>query len=550
MRKNIKNKIVALSLLMGMSLMLNVLVPTTRLVAEGTESNESTSTEQSSQESSTEATTKKTEASKPTETSETTKPSHTDAGSFILIADKEIPKLDAGSKFKLRVPLVNWGAVNAKNIKVRLDLAEKAEDFPFEIEKSEYLATNKSQLETIEKYNKEEVEAKTKYFDFGELTVRKNLKSAYYRVPLKIYFNDDSNEVKEVVRYYFIKVQGEGAIDDNKAPKPEDQLPPNDNGYVPSLPQPEPEFPAPNPGGGDEPGKTSTPRVMVSGFTTSPEKIKGGENFTLKLQLRNTSKTTAVKNIRLVLGLGEEKASFIPLSGSSSVFVEQVNANSTVEVPIGLKASPLMEQKSYPVSVAIEYEDANGASFSTNESVTLQVYQDPVVEFTGLQILPSPMTVDNPSNITLTVINKGKSTLYNTSFGVEENGVLSAQESYLGNIAPAETKNVDTMVTPVKMSENGKAVVTLTFEDELGKKTTIKKEIDVEILEAMPEPSWEDPATPEEPEPETGFRFWPIVIVIVVIALIALLITLLLRRQAKKRKQEELEEIEDIDEIL
>ena len=160
------------------------------------------------------------------------------------------------------------------------------------------------------------------------------------------------------------------------------------------------------------------------------------------------------------------------------------------------------------------------------------------------------MTIDNPSNITLTVINKGKSTLYNATFGVAENGVLKAQETYLGNIAPAESKNVDTMVTPVKMSENGKAVVTLTFEDELGKKTTIKEEINVEVLEAMPEPSWEDPMTPEEPEPETKFRFWPIVILVAVIALIALFITLLLRRQSKKRKQEEMEEIEDIDEIL
>ena len=167
MRKNIKNKIVALSLLMGMSLMLNVLVPTTRLLADDTESSGTTSTEKSNQESGTEETNKP-ETTKPTETSENTKPSHTDAGSFILIADKEIPKLDACSRFKLRVPLVNWGAINAKNIKVRLDLAEKAEDFPFEIEKSEYLATNKSELETIEKYSKKEVEAKTKYFDFGE----------------------------------------------------------------------------------------------------------------------------------------------------------------------------------------------------------------------------------------------------------------------------------------------------------------------------------------------------------------------------------------------
>lgn len=543
MSKNIKNKLVALSLVMGVSLMLNMFAPAVTLFANNGEKNGSAGDEDSRQAS---------DVNETTDTSDTEdvpRPSYVDGGSFILIADQEIAKLEAGSTLKLRVPLVNWGAKNAKNIKVRLDLAEKAEDFPFEIEKSEYLANIKSELETIDKYSHEEVEAKTKYADFGELTVRGNLKSGYYRIPLKIYYyNDGSNEAKEVVRYYFIKVQGDGAIDDGKAPRPEDQLPPNDGGFVPSLP--EPEYPAPNPGGGDEPGKTSTPRVMVSGFTTTPEKIKGGENFTLKLQLRNTSKTTLVRNIRLVLGLGDDKSSFIPLSGSSSVFVEQINANSTLEVPIGLKASPLMEQKSYPVTVTVEYEDANGASFSTNESVTLQVYQDPVVDFTGLQILPNPMTIDNPSNITMTVINKGKSTLYNATFGVVENGVLKAQETYLGNIAPAESKNVDTMVTPVKMSENGKAVVTLTFEDELGKKTTIKKEINVEILEAMPEPSWEDPMTPEEPEPETKFRFWPIVILVAVIALIALLITLLLRRQAKKRKQEEMEEIEDIDEIL
>lgn len=71
-------------------------------------------------------------------------------------------------------------------------------------------------------------------------------------------------------------------------------------------------------------GKSSVPRVIVTGFETNPETVHAGESFMLTLHLKNTSTATSVSNMLFefdaaVEGKDSETTyeSFLPTAGST-----------------------------------------------------------------------------------------------------------------------------------------------------------------------------------------------------------------------------------------
>jgi len=63
-------------------------------------------------------------------------------------------------------------------------LASEGDQFPFEIEKSQYIASLSNNLEPIKQLN--QIKANTQVLDFGNFQIRENLNSGYYRITFKI----------------------------------------------------------------------------------------------------------------------------------------------------------------------------------------------------------------------------------------------------------------------------------------------------------------------------------------------------------------------------
>ena len=91
----------------------------------------------------------------------------------------------------------------------------------------------------------------------------------------------------------------------------------------------------------NEGGASSTPRVIVTGFTTEPAKVHAGDTFQLTLHLKNTSKRTSVSNMLINLTAPSEGtdaestyAAFLPTNGSNSVYLESIGKGQTQDVSI------------------------------------------------------------------------------------------------------------------------------------------------------------------------------------------------------------------------
>ena len=307
--------------------------------------------------------------------------------------------------------------------------------------------------------------------------------------------------------------------------------------------------------------KTSTPRIIVTGFSTDPEEVNAGDTFTLNIDVQNTSTSEKVSNIQFDLKADSEKTdegdvtgyeAFLPTSGSSTIYVDSIEPKGEKTISIEMTSRSDLAQKPYVITLKALYEDGANNSFEANSNISIPVKQKARIDTSDPEISPDYIGVGESSNVMMEIYNLGKTTLYNVKVSFED-GNLEGGNGFVGKIAPGETGYVDVMVNGAADNEDsGICVMTITYEDEAGNPDTLEKEIpltvydmgdmegDMEYMEGDMEYMDGD----YEMEGRNYTRIIVVVIVVVVIAAIVTLIIILKKRKKKKEREKELEELE------
>lgn len=458
----------------------------------------------------------------------------------IMLGKGPISEGKYGSRMDLKIPIFNWGTKQAKRVAVSLVMNEETKFFPFEIEQSTYVERLEKPLEAVS--NPKELESKTQTVTFKNLLVRKDVQSGYYPIRFKVLYDGAPKE--DVVLTTYIKTSGNPALphDPNAPVLPED-------GGIPEPVIPDEPIGGDWSGGVPEEDKPSVPRVILSGYRSEPKEVKAGMPFRLILMVRNTSTETAVNNMVFTITAAED--AMLPVSGSSSLFVETIPANSTKDVAIDLKAEAKLEQKPYPVSVKIDFEDDKGQTYNVEETISVRVLQEPRIEFGKPELYPKEVEVGQDANLMFDIYNKGKSPLYNLTVVVPEGEAVSEQSFFAGTLEAGGTKNIDLMVKALKENPEGEDVaLRIEFEDEEGHKTVIENPIPVTVTPENTfnpyedDPSYNEEMPGEDEEVRRGMPGWVYLLIFLLpLALIILIVSLVKRSRRKKRQAEDEAEI-------
>ena len=306
----------------------------------------------------------------------------------------------------------------------------------------------------------------------------------------------------------------------------------------------------------EESGKISTPRVIVTGFTTTPEEVYAGDTFKLTLNLKNTSKTTTVSNMLFDIQGTQEGtdanntyAAFLPTAGSSTIFVDSIGPNATKSISIELKSKADLAQKPYVVTVNMEYEDDKANPFSETASVSVPIKQEAKVDLSSIQLMPDTIQIGNEANVMFSIYNVGKTQLYNVNVKFEADSV-SGGDTFLGNLAPGATGNVDAYLMGQAMTtDDGTVKILISYEDEEGKEAVIEKTMNLYVSEPYYPEMYDDPMMGDMVEAEKSFPWWGYVIIGVAVAGGALAAVFVIRKKkkAKKAAQEEVDLIEALE---
>lgn len=389
-----------------------------------------------------------------------------------------------GQVVKFDLMLTNYGKSNASSVTVSPKVTAESTTFPFKIEKISYEQQLASRLLGTSTQPNEGLRTQRVHYSY---TVRDNVTTGYYPVVFQIKYLDSDGTEKTVDQTVFIYINGNPELD-----KKEET---------------------------GEDANVSVPRIIITGYDTDVDSVKAGESFTLTLHMKNTSKITSVSNLKFTLSSTED--AFLPVSGSSTLFVDRIGSQGTVDLTIELSAKSDLPAKPHPITIDIEYEDAEVNPYTSKESISIPVTQELRISVGEVDVMPGGIEVGGQSNIMFAINNLGKSKVYNASVSFVGD-TISGGESFKGNIDSGATSNVDVMVTGIAPTmDEGIVKAVITYENEKGEVFTEEKEFNLFVSEPyIPDPSEWDPSFNEDPDmigENTGPNWWLIIGGIIVV---------------------------------
>ena len=446
----------------------------------------------------------------PADDKEPTLPAPTD---YVQVGGNWVtPVATYSQRVNVVLPIVNMAKEDATDVIVTPVLDTDPENWPFDIEQSSY--TVKLDRLAGENVNGDAMERRQEIT--WNFRTRKDVTSGYKKIAFNVQYTNSAGEQVNTTLNTYVKAVG-----------------------------------APGSGTGDT---TSTPRLIVTGFDTDPEQVRAGDNFTLTVHMKNTAKRTAVSNVEFTLKAATEGKdadavyeAFLPVAGSSTIYVESIPAGGTTDLVIDMKAKADLAQKPYVLNIDMKYEDEKLKEFTASSSVSIPVYQEARYEISEPEVMPSSIDVGSESNVMFSIYNTGKTTLYNVSVRFEGDSV-SGGEAFVGNIQSGGTGNVDTMLTGVApTTDDGIIKAIISFEDNETNKTEVEKELTLYVSE----PVYDDMDMNDydmSDDTKSGLPIWAkILLVLVVIA--ALVAAVIIVKKKKKARAASLLEDELADSI-
>lgn len=478
---------------------------------------------------------------------------------------QETPVYKAGEKAELKINVINKGNVDAQDVTI-IPVIKNAEDWPFDLD----MLNNERDLGTVAAGSNQ-----TAVWGSGDdkLTVRDDVTGKSYKMVFEITYND-GEKVYQTEKYVFVKTVakekpadqgGQGSQgDQNTEPQtPQGGQQDNSGGGVDTgdsggtagdlgggmVYNSEPMTSG---GGSGSVGDGSVPRVIVTGFDTEPGDVRAGTNFKLVVHLKNTSKRTAVSNMLFDFqapsagtDAAAEAPAFLPVSGSSTVYMEKIAAGGTQDISIDLNARADLVQKPYSISLSMKYEDSSAVQYEGQSSLAIPVKQEARFEFSEIQVSPDTVMAGEEANITCSLYNLGRVKMYNVKVRFEGDAI-EGQELFLGNLDSGATGTIDGIVTAVAESyEESNCRLILSYEDDAGNVSSVEQKFTMMV---NPEEDFTDTGMMEMTEEDSSSPLPGILLAVAAVIVIGMILAAVLIRK-KKRDKAAAEEEELMDEV-
>ncbi len=445
---------------------------------------------------------------------------------FIALADNySTQTVKYGETVMIVLPVVNYSGAELSDVVVKPQISNLVSEWPFVPNSSGATKTIKS---FPAYYNENDIQAMRQDIGFS-FVVRSDVKSGYY--PLKFDFTYSRNNVVETATITtYVKAIGtaeSGSLDEEK----------------------------------EDDEEKSKPRIIVTGFETTPAQIYAGDTFTLTIHVKNTSKSAAVTNVLFDMQAKEEGkeednkfAAFLPTSGASSVYVDSIAPEGSTDLVIEMSAKSDLAQKPYVLDVNMKYDSKEAMDLSDTASVSIPIYQEQRCETGDAEVNPSDITVGGQANIMFDVYNTGKTTLYNVWVKFKGDSI-SGGDTFLGTITPGGTGSVDAMITGAAATmDDGTIKAEISYENESGVITAIEKDLTLYVTEEMMGGDMMDPMGEGEmmemgelEGAERAMPKWLIPLVVLSVIVIIIFVVVLIRRKKKKKAAAELDDFGFLD---
>lgn len=438
------------------------------------------------------------ETKKTTGTSETNE-DNSEPVAFALGENQSTPSANYSEVMNFDVNVRNTGYKTAYDVRVDMELSEDITKFPFEINDGNY----DRQMGNM---NPDQTVA----VPFS-MAVREKAKSGYYPIKFKIRYreNENGNFAAPVEDTFYVRVYGKDEDDSLDSEAGENER--------------------------------TKARIIVDSFETDPAEIYAGQDFTLKVRMKNASNSIVASNILFTFESETVSDSpvFTTVNGSNSVVVNSLAPGASDTLTIKFSSSPTAEQRSYTITINEQYDSPEFKNAKEAVKIAVGLKQEARLNTGTIEVMPDAISVGEESNVMFSINNTGKVMLYNVN-AVFEADSIQKNEAYVGNIEPGKSGNVDTMINGIApTTDDGKVKLSITYEDENGKVSTVEKEIQLMVNEdqSMDESNVDDTWNSDDvqPEPSTTDKLKHLAIPVGIVGVVLAAVILVVIRRKKKK---------------
>lgn len=242
-----------------------------------------------------------------------------------------------------------------------------------------------------------------------------------------------------------------------------------------------------------------TPYIIVSNYSYGDESVTAGENFTLTLTLKNTSKEYDLDNI--VMNITPQGV-FSVASSSNTLYLEKIAKGGSVTKSIDIKAGMTKltdDDDSNTINLSFKFQyEANDKRFdgSSSESITIPVDYPDRFELGTLEYWDQTY-VGEEVYVYLPMVNKGRSSVYNLTATLQGDMSNAGQSQYIGNLSAGTENGAD---FGIRFDEPGEkdCEIVVTYEDANMIERTASKTFKINVM-SWEEPVFDEPMFDEDP---------------------------------------------------
>lgn len=366
---------------------------------------------------------------------------------FVMGENQSTPYGEYPNVLNYNINLRNSGLIGAKDVTVSMVLSKDSAEFPFDINDGNY------------DRNFEKIDAGETVAVPYSMAIREDAYSGYYPIKFNItYRNAADSDLKTEEETFFVRVKN----------KEKDDI-----------------------SGEFDKNNRKQARLVVDSFETLPTNIIAGDSFELVLRMKNASASIPASNI--LFSLESEKDSekgsavFATESGSSAIAVDSMAPGEIKELRINMQSKAGVAQRTYALTIKETYDSPEYKNAVESVVIDIPLKQVARMNTGTIEVMPESITVGSESNIMFPINNTGKVVLYNVMVAFEADSIKPA-DTYVGNIEPGKTGNVDVMLSGLApTTDEGKVKINITYEDENGEvQPTVTKELSLYVTEEIP----------------------------------------------------------------
>lgn len=224
-----------------------------------------------------------------------------------------------------------------------------------------------------------------------------------------------------------------------------------------------------------EEAEVFAPNIIIKEYDFGGEFVVAGTKFPLTINFENVSGEATIENLKLTIDGGtsiDGGIAFSAANSAKSFFFEKIDPKGENSVMIEMLAKVDAKPNSYPIDITFTYEyTVNGKRYqapSVRETINIPLQQEDRLVVNEPYYPNYVVTVGEYCYVSTSLVNMGKSAVYNVTASIRGEGIDMQESSYyIGNIESGREEYYDAEFTPNTTGDLNLEIV-ITYEDANG----------------------------------------------------------------------------------